>query len=88
FDKLMSEAPFVGADETIGHAFRNIAASSAVPGAYLLIGDEPPTDEVRYHEIPAPVFTLPLGSSSGNTHYAYQKMADDTGGRMLKLKFQ
>jgi len=88
FDQLMSDAPFVGADETIGHAFRHIAAESTVPGAYLLIGDEPPTDEVAYHAIPAPVFTLPLGTSNGNTKFAFQKMADTTGGRMLELKFQ
>jgi len=88
FDHLMEDAPFIGADETIGHAFRHIAAESPVPGAYLLIGDEPPTDEVRYHEIPAPVFTLPLGTSNGNTKAAFQQMADTTGGRMLELKFQ
>lgn len=88
FDQLMADAPFVGTDETIGHAFRHIAADSPVPGAYLLIGDEPPTDEVGYHEIPAPVFTLPLGTSNGNTRYAFQKLADMTGGKMLVLKFQ
>jgi len=43
---------------------------------------------VRYHEIPAPVFTLPLGTSNGNTKAAFQQMADTTGGRMLELKFQ
>ena len=88
FDKLMVDAPFVGTDETIGHAFRHIAAESPVPGAYLLVGDEPSTDRIAYHRIPAPVFTLPLGSSTGNTKYAFQKMADETGGKMLKLKFQ
>ena len=88
FDNLMSEAPFVGVDETIGHTFREIEAHSPVPGAYLLIGDEPPTDQVGYHEIPAPVFTLPLGTSNDTTKYAFQKIADQTGGRMLELKFQ
>jgi len=88
FDQLMANAPFVGMDETVGHAFRHIVSSSPVPGAYLLIGDEPPTDKVFYHEIPAPVFTLPLGTSTGSTKYAFQKMADETGGRMLELKFQ
>jgi len=88
FDNLMSDAPFVGADETIGHAFRHIAQDSPPPGAYLLIGDEPSTDDIAYHAIPAPVFTLPLGTSTGNTKYAYQKMADTTGGKMLELKFQ
>jgi len=88
FDKLMVDAPFVGTDETIGHAFRHIVAESPVPGAYLLIGDEPSTDRIAYHRIPAPVFTLPLGTSTGNTKFAFQKMADETGGKMLKLQFQ
>jgi len=88
FDKLMADAPFVGTDETIGHAFHQIAKNAPVPGAYLLIGDEPPTDTVAYQEIPAPVFTLPLGTSTGITKYAFQKLADETGGRMLELKFQ
>ncbi len=88
FDQLMADAPFVGMDETIGHAFHHMVVASPVPGAYLLIGDEPPTDRVLYHEIPAPVFTLPLGTSTGSTKYAFQKMADETGGRMLELNFQ
>jgi len=88
FDQLMQDAPFVGADETIGHAFRNLAKDSPVPGAYLLIGDEPSTDDIYYSEIPAPVFTLPLGSSDSSTKVAYQTLADRTGGRMLELKFQ
>ncbi len=88
FDDLMADAPFVGMDETVGHAFHHIVTTSPIPGAYLLIGDEPPTDRVLYHEIPAPVFTLPLGTSTGNTKYAFQKMADKTGGKMLELKFQ
>ncbi|MDQ6992904.1 MAG: hypothetical protein Q9M31_05470 [Mariprofundus sp.] len=88
FDQLMGDAPFIGVDETIGHAFRKLAADSPIPGAYLLIGDEPSTDDIGYHAIPAPVFTLPLGSGSGNTKFAYQKLADQTGGRMLELKFQ
>lgn len=88
FDNLMVDAPFVGTDETIGHAFRHIAAESPVPGAYLLVGDEPSTDRIAYHRIPAPVFTLPLGTSTGNTKFAFQKMADETGGKMLELKFQ
>lgn len=88
FDHLMQTAPFVGADETVGHAFQNIPNNAPVPGAYLLIGDEPPTDTVYYSKIPAPVFTLPLGSSDSSTKYAYQLLADRTGGRMLELKFQ
>ncbi|HKI62199.1 MAG TPA: hypothetical protein VKA31_07885 [Mariprofundaceae bacterium] len=88
FDQLMQDAPFVGADETIGHAFRNLAKDAPVPGAYLLIGDEPSTDDIYYSEIPAPVFTLPLGSSDSSTKVAYQTIADRTGGKMLELKFQ
>jgi len=88
FDQLMQDAPFVGADETIGSAFQNLAKDSPVPGAYLLIGDEPSTDDVYYSDIPAPVFTLPLGSSDSSTKVAYQELADRTGGKMLELKFQ
>jgi len=88
FDQLMQEAPFGGNDESIGHAFDAIAQTSPVPGAYLLIGDEPPTDTVHYHAIPAPVFTLPLGSSDSSTKVAYQKIAEISGGRMLELRFR
>jgi len=87
FDNLMQNAPFIGADETIGHAFTQIARDAPVPSAYLLIGDEPQTDIVHYHSIPAPVFTLPLGMNDSNTIFAYKTMAEQTGGRMLKLKF-
>ncbi len=88
FDQLMQEAPFVGNDESIGHAFDAVAQTSPAPGAYLLIGDEPPTDTVHHHAIPAPVFTLPLGSSDSSTKVAYKKIADITGGRMLELRFR
>jgi len=88
FDNLMQSAPFVGADETVGHAFREIAKNAPIPSAYMLIGDEPPTDTVYYHDIPAPVFTLPLGINDSNTIFAYKTIAEQTGGRMLKLNFQ
>jgi len=88
FDNLMQNAPFIGADETIGHAFSKIAKDSPAPGAYMLIGDEPPTDTVHYQAIPAPVFTLPLGLNDAKTIYAYKTMAENTGGRMLKLNFE
>ncbi len=89
FDQLMQKAPFIGTDETIGHAFRTIAHEAPVPGAYLLIGDEPPTDEIHYHAIPAPVFTLPLGfDNDSSTRFAYRKLAEQTGGRMLTLRFK
>jgi len=89
FDRLMQNAPFVGADETIGRAFREIAKRAPAPSAYLLIGDEPPTDRVAYHEIPAPVFTLPLGQDSDTpVRLAYERIARETGGRMLVLHFR
>ncbi len=89
FDRLMQEAPFVGTDETIGHAFRDVAKNATVPGAYILIGDEPPTDKIHYSEIPAPVFTLPLGvDNSSVTKVAFRKISDQTGGRMLQLRFE
>jgi len=87
-DQLMQEAPFSGADESIGHAFAAVARQASVPGAYLLIGDEPPSDIVRYQAIPAPVFALPLGSSDSSTKVAYRQIAENTDGRMLELKFQ
>jgi len=87
-DKLMQNAPFFGADETIGHAFDYLARHEAVPGAYMLIGDEPPTDTVHYHEIPAPVFTLSLSLNDSSTKVAFQTIAMETGGRMLQLKFR
>lgn len=88
FDQLMKNAPFVGTEETIGHALADVAKQAPIPGAYLLIGDEPPTDKVAYHAVPAPVFTLPLGSSDSSTKVAYQRIAENTGGRTLELKFQ
>jgi len=88
FDKLMQNAPFVGTEETIGHAFSDIGEHQPVPGAYMLIGDEPPTDIVHYHAVPAPVFTLPLGANNSSTKVAFKTMAEQTGGRMLQLKFQ
>jgi len=88
FDRLMKEAHFVGNEETIGHAFDYLKNKSPIPGAYLLIGDEPPTDTVHYHAIPAPVFTLPLGNSDSSTKVAFKKIADISGGRMLELRFR
>jgi len=88
FDKLMQNAPFFGADETIGHAFAHLAGHEPAPSAYLLIGDEPPTDTVHYHAIPAPVFTLPLGVNNPEAKVAFRTIAEQTGGRMLQLKFQ
>lgn len=87
FDRLMEGAPFIGANETIGHAFQYAATHSPAPGAYLLIGDEPPVDRIVYFNIPSPVFTLPLGRDNPDTNWAFQTLADKTGGRMLHLEF-
>jgi len=87
-DNLMQNAPFVGNEETIGYAFDTVAKKSPIPGAYMLIGDEPSTDKIHYHAIPAPVFTLPLGNSDSSTKVQFEKIADISGGRMLELKFQ
>ncbi len=88
FDFLLTEAPFAGHLETIGHAFRHAANSSPAPGAYLLIGDEPSDDTIGYSDIPSPVFTLPLGRSDPGTLDEYSKLADKTGGKMLHLDFK
>ena len=88
FDKLMQGAPFVGADETIGDAFRQAASNARIPGAYLLIGDEPSDDRIFYYDIPAPAFTLPLGRSNPTTLWQYKELADRTGGKMLHLELR
>ena len=88
FDKLMQGAPFVGADETIGDAFRQAASNARIPGAYLLIGDEPSDDRISYYDIPAPAFTLPLGRSNPTTQWQYKELADRTGGKMLHLELR
>jgi len=87
-DHLMDGAPFVGNQETIGDAFRRAAANAPAPGAYLLIGDEPSTDEIHYFSIPSPVFTLPIGRDNPDTNWQYQKLADETNGRMMHLTFK
>ena len=88
FDKLMQGAPFIGYRETMGRAFKNAIRMAPAPGAYLLIGDEPSTDQVPYISIPSPVFTLPIGHDNTNTNWAYQKLADETNGKMLHLEFK
>ena len=88
FDRLMSGAPFSGNLETIGKAFRVAKRNAPAPGAYFLVGDEPPNDEVRFTDIPSPVFTLPLGRSDPDTNRSFQEIADKTGGRMLQLDFK
>jgi len=88
FDNLMDGAPFIGSDETIGRAFRDAARNAPAPGAYLLIGDEPSTDRIHYFDIPSPVFTIPLGKDNPETTYAYQKLAEETKGKMLQLELK
>lgn len=87
-DSLLKGAPFTGANETIGEAFTQAARNAAAPGAYILIGDEPADDQIQYRAIPSPVFTLPIGKSNPATNWEYQKLADETGGRMLHLQFR
>lgn len=88
FDRLMAGAPFIGANETIGHGFRHAASHAPPPGAYLLIGDEPPADRIGYFSIPSPVFTLPIGRDNPDTNWHYQKLADETGGKLLHLELK
>ncbi|MDQ6976041.1 MAG: hypothetical protein Q9M22_05690, partial [Mariprofundaceae bacterium] len=78
----------IGTEETIGRAFRDIVKNAPVPGAYLLIGDEPSTDRIQYHAIPAPVFTLPLGNNNSSTMVAFRHLARQTGGRMLEMQLK
>lgn len=88
FDKLLDGAPFIGSVETIGKAFRHAAREAPAPGAYILIGDEPSSDRIHYFNIPSPVFTLPIGRSNPDTNWAYQKLADETGGKMLHIELK
>ncbi len=88
FDRLMEGAPFTGANETIGYGFRHAADHAPPPGAYLLIGDEPPADRIHYFHIPSPVYTLPIGRDNPDTNWHYQKLADKTGGKMLHLELR
>ncbi len=88
FDNFMKGAPFIGNNETIGDAFIKAEQNANVPGAYVLLGDEPSDDRIYYLNIPAPVFTIPIGKSNPSTKYQYKTLADKTNGKMLELKFQ
>jgi len=88
FDDVMNGAPFIGSEETIGRAFRDAAKNAPAPGAYVLIGDEPSTDKIHSFYIPSPVFTIPLGKSDPETDWAFQKLADETGGKMLRIELK
>ncbi len=87
-DSFMKGAPFVGGNETIGDAFIRAEENAAAPGAYVLIGDEPSDDRIYYLNIPAPVFTIPIGRSDPNTWHEYNTLAEKTHGKLLQLIFQ
>lgn len=88
FDRLLQNAPFIGSEETIGHAFRHAIRNNTAPGAYVLVGDEPSVDHIAYTDIPSPVFTLPLGRDNPDTLWEYENLAQKTKGRMLRLEFR
>ncbi len=88
FDQFMKGAPFMGNNETIGNAFLRAAENAAAPGAYVLLGDEPSDDRIYYLDIPAPVFTIPIGKANPSTRYEYQTLADKTDGKLLPLTFK
>lgn len=87
-DNFMKGAPFMGNNETIGDAFVRAAQSAPKPGAYVLLGDEPSDDRIYYLNIPAPVFTIPIGLSDPGTKVEYQALADKTHGKLLPLTFK
>lgn len=88
FDRLVSGAPFSGNVENIGRAFVAAAKNAPAPGAYLLLGDEPGDDIIRYSSIPSPVFTIPLGKNNADTIRSFSEIASRTQGRMLELDFK
>lgn len=88
FDQLMQDAPFIGNNETIGQGIAKASQNTTLPGAFILIGDEPSDDRIYYSDIERPVFTLPLGRSDPNTLREYGTLAKKTGGKMLHLQFQ
>lgn len=88
FDSFMNGAPFIGSNETIGDGFIRAEENAHVPGAYILIGDEPSDDRIYYLDIPAPVFTIPIGKSNPSTQYEYKKLAKKTKGKLLELRLE
>jgi len=88
FDQLMQGAPFMGNNETIGRGFTKALENAPAPGAYILIGDEPSDDIIRYSDIPSPVFSLALGNSDPNTITEYKTLSKKTGGIMLRMRFE
>ena len=87
-DSFMKGAPFIGGNETIGEAFFRAKENAPVPGAYILLGDEPSDDRIYYLDIPAPVFTIPIGRADPNTWHEYNTLAEKTHGKLLQLTFQ
>ncbi len=87
-DSFMTGAPFMGGNETIGNAFFRVEQSAPIPGAYVLMGDEPSDDRIYYLDIPAPVFTIPIGRSDPNTWHEYNTLAEKTHGKLLQLIFE
>jgi len=88
FDQLMQGAPFMGNNETIGRGFTKALENAPAPGAYILIGDEPSDDIIRYSNIPSPVFSLALGNSDPKTITEYKTLSKKTGGIMLRMRFE
>lgn len=88
FDSFMNGAPFFGSNETIGAAFTRIGEMSPVPGAYIMLGDEPSVDSIYYDKIEAPVFPIAIGRNNPNTHWEYGQLAEKTGGKLLQLRFE
>jgi hypothetical protein len=87
-DSFMKGAPFVGGNETIGDAFIRAKENAPIPGAYVLLGDEPSDDRIYYLDILAPVFTIPIGRADPNTWHEYNTLAEKTHGKLLQLTFQ
>ncbi len=87
FDRFMVGAPFLGSDETIGRTFAALARQRA-PGAYILLGDEPSVDRIYYDEVHSPIFPIAIGRANPDTQFAFGNMADNTGGKLLQLRFE
>jgi len=43
---------------------------------------------IVYFNIPAPVFTLPIGAENPDTNWEYRTLAEKTGGKMMHLVFR
>jgi len=84
FDRLPAKnAPFIGSEETIGHAFRHAAKAAPAPGALCVDRDEPSTIAVAYHDIPNPGVHIAVGTRQPDTLWEYETLARNKG-RMLQ----